>query len=132
MNHRFTHKEPSGTWGVNGEDFKNMSTTMYQAMSELLHYEETGLSPDEVEEMQDELEKVRVGGYIQSYQIIGMYGNYCIGHSRTAPDPYVVWTIDADRYGVHNGRYRLTKEEAVQKFLELGIDIKQESNEEQS
>ncbi len=54
MNHRFTYKEPSGMWGVNGEDFKNMSTTLYQAMNKLLHYEETGLSPDEVEEMRSD------------------------------------------------------------------------------
>ena len=104
-----------------------MSQTIYGAMCKLLDYEETGLSPDKVENMQDELEKVRVGGYVGSYQIIGMYENCCIAHSKTAPSPWVVWTIDSDRYGVQGGRYRDTKEEAVQEFLESAFGIKQET-----
>ena len=123
MKHRFTYKEPSGTWGVHGEEFRNMSQTMYGAMCKLLDYEETGLSPDDVEEIQYQLEQVHIGQKIDGYEIFGMFNGYCIAFNWKAPDPYVVWTIDNDKCGVHGGRYRSTKEEAVSVFAEYAFGI---------
>ena len=123
MKHRFTYKEPSGTWGVHGEEFKNMSQTIYGAMCKLLDYEETGLSPDDVEYMQYQLKEVHIGMKIQDYEVLGIFNGYCIAFSRKAPDPYVVWTIDDDKCGVHNGRYFGAKAEAVSKFAECAFGI---------
>ena len=124
MKHRFTYKEPSGTWGVHGEEFRNMSQTIYGAMYKLLDYEETGLSPDEVERIQLQLEEVHIGKKIGSYEVFGMFNGYCIAFNRKAPDPYVVWTIDDDKCGVRTGRYAGTKEEAVRKFAECAFGIR--------
>jgi hypothetical protein len=96
---------------------------VYGAVRKLLDYEETGLSPDEVERMQAKMKKVHIGMKVEGYEIVGMYGDTCIAHSKTAPDPWVVWTIDADQCGVHGGRYRSSKEEAVQEFLESAFGI---------
>ena len=126
MKHRFTYKEPSGTWGVHGEEFRNMSQTIYGAMYKLLDYEETGLSPDEVERIQLQLEEVHIGKKIGSYEVFGMFNGYCIAFNRKAPDPYVVWTIDDDKCGVRTGRYAGTKEEAVRKFAECVFGIRLE------
>ena len=123
MKHRFTYKEPSGTWGVHGEEFKNMSNTMYGAMCKLLDYEETGLSPDEVERIQSQFEQVHIGQKIGGYEVFGMFNGYCIAFNRKVPEPYVVWTIDDDKCGVHGGRYRKTKEEAVSVFAEYAFGI---------
>lgn len=124
MKNRLTYKEPSGEWGLLKEKVFPLSDAVYGAMRKLLDYEETGLSPDEVERMQAKMKVVHIGMKIESYEIIGMYGDTCLAHSKTAPDPWVVWTIDADKCGVHGGRYRSTKEEAVQEFLESAFGIK--------
>ena len=123
MSHRFTYKEPSGIWGVHGEALKDMSQTMYEAMHKLLDYEETGLSPDAVEDMQSELEKVHIGQKIQNYEIFGMFADYCIAVNKKESESYVVWTIDADKCGVHTGRYCGTKAEAVRIFAECAFGI---------
>ena len=121
MSHRFTYKEPSGIWGVHGEALKDMSQTMYEAMHKLLDYEEIRLSPDDVENMQSELEKVHISQKIQNYEIFGIFNNYCIAVNKKESESYVVWTIDADKCGVHTGRYFGTKEEAVSKFAECAF-----------
>lgn len=128
MKHRFTYKEPSGTWGVHGEEFRNMSQTVYGAMCKLLDYEETGLSPDDVERIQLQLEKVHIGKKIQNYEVFGMFNGYCIAFNWKASDPYAVWRIDNDKCGVHNGRYFGTKAEAVSKFAECAFGISLDKN----
>ena len=119
---RFTYKEPSGTWGVHGEEFKNMSDTIYGAMCKLLDYEETGLSPDDVKNIQLRLEEVHIGTKIQDYEVFGIFNGFCIAFNWKASDPYVVWTIDDDKCGVHNGRYYNTKEKAVRIFDECAFN----------
>ena len=124
---RLTYEEPSGIWGIHGEEIADMSDTMYAVASKLLECEETGLTPDDVRTMQGEMEFVRVGKKIGGYEIFGMYGlfgGYCIAQNEKAPDPYVVWKIDDDGCGVHGGRYRSTKEEAVRVFAEYAFGIK--------
>lgn len=114
---RVTYKEPSGVWGVHGESFSNMSSTVYGAMCKLLDYEETGLSPDDVENIQRKLEEVHIGQKIQNYEIFGIFNGHCIGFNpKNEETPYVVWTIDADKHGVHTGRYCSTKAKAVNIF----------------
>ncbi len=123
MKHRFTYKEPSGAWGVHGEEFSNMSQTVYGAMCKLLDYEETGFSPDEVKKVQHQLKEVHIGMKIQDYEVFGIFNGYCIAFNRKAPDPYVVWTIDSNKCGVRNGRYFGAKAEAVSKFAECAFGI---------
>ena len=123
MKNRLTYKEPSGEWGLLKEKVFPLSDAVYGAVRKLLNYEETGLSPDEVERMQAKMKKVHIGMKVEGYEVVGMFENTCIAHSKTAPDPWVVWTIDADQCGVHGGRYRSSKEEAVQEFLESAFGI---------
>jgi len=127
---RLTYEEPSGIWGVHGEEIADMSDTMYAVAGKLLEYEETGLTPDDVRTMQAELQFVHVGQKIGGYEIFGMFGGYCIAQNEKAPDPYVVWKIDDDECGVHNGRYRSTKEEAVRVFAECAFGIELSESEE--
>lgn len=49
---RLTFKNPNGTWGLNnGYDMKKVPSDLYGALWKLKEYEETGLSPEKIEEM---------------------------------------------------------------------------------
>lgn len=114
---RLTHKEPNGHWWIPGVNFADLPKGVYGALCKLLHYEETGLSPNEVERMRNKAEEIHIGSMIQGYEVFGIYGGYCIAKNRNAPEPYVVWKIDNDKCGVHSGSYRLLKEDAEQAFI---------------
>lgn len=51
---RLTFKESDGTWGLNNYDIKKVPRELYGAICKLKDYEETGLSPDQIAEL-DEL-----------------------------------------------------------------------------
>lgn len=51
---RLTWKNPDGTWGLKNMDIKDVSGELYGAMCKLKDYEETGLMPEQIVEM-DEL-----------------------------------------------------------------------------
>lgn len=53
---RFTYKEPNGKWGIKGMNEENQEQKMYGVAAKLKDYEDTGLSPDQVERMIYELE----------------------------------------------------------------------------
>lgn len=54
---RLTYKNPNGIWGLNnGYDMHKVPKELYGALWKLKDYEETGLTPEQVEEM-DELYK---------------------------------------------------------------------------
>lgn len=59
---------------------------------------------------------IRNGDVIQGYTILATANGMALAHSKTAPDPYVVWFIDEDGCGVRNGRYQQTKEDAEWDF----------------
>lgn len=59
---------------------------------------------------------IRNGDIIEGYTILATANGKALAHSETAPDPYVVWFIDADGCGVHTGYYRQTKEDAEWDF----------------
>ena len=50
---RLTFKEEDGTFGVIGMNKENESQKLYACVLKLLHYEETGLSPEEVDEIKE-------------------------------------------------------------------------------
>ena len=50
---RLTYKEPNGNWGIIGMNEKNEDQKMYAVAAKLRDYEETDLSPNEVEELND-------------------------------------------------------------------------------
>lgn len=52
---RLTWKKPNGDWGIKGVDFSEVRPA-YGALCKLLAYENTGLSPDEVERLKDDLD----------------------------------------------------------------------------
>ena len=59
---------------------------------------------------------IKNGDVIQGYTILATANGMALAHSKTAPDPYVVWFIDEDGCGVRNGRYQQTKEDAEWDF----------------
>lgn len=49
---RLTYKNPNGTWGMNnGYDMSKVPSELYGALYKLKDYEETGLSPEQVEQI---------------------------------------------------------------------------------
>ena len=52
---RLTFRKPDGTYGVAGMNEQNQEQVLYVCVKKLLHYEETGLSPDEVENIKQQL-----------------------------------------------------------------------------
>lgn len=50
---RLTYSEPNGNWGIIGMNAENQDQKMYMVAAKLKDYEETGLSPDEVEKVND-------------------------------------------------------------------------------
>ncbi len=65
---RITWKNPDGRWGVKGIPWDEIDRRLQGALWRLKDYEETGLSPDEVERMkesfeEDKKEVVMRGGY---------------------------------------------------------------------
>ena len=59
---------------------------------------------------------IRNNDVIEGYTILATANGMALAHSKTAPDPYVVWFIDEDGCGVRNGRYQQTKEDAEWDF----------------
>lgn len=51
---RLTWKNPDGTWGLKNIDIKEVPKELYGAICKLKDYEETGLMPEQIVEM-DEL-----------------------------------------------------------------------------
>lgn len=45
---RITYDTPSGEWGINGINIKDVPKTLYGAMFKLHEYEKTGLDPDDI------------------------------------------------------------------------------------
>lgn len=54
MNSRLTFHSPDGSWGLNnGYDMKKVPSELYGALWKLKDYEDTGLQPDQIEQMND-------------------------------------------------------------------------------
>lgn len=51
---KLTFEKPDGTWGVAGVDLKNVSGNTYGALCKLRDYEQTGLTPGEVQRLQED------------------------------------------------------------------------------
>lgn len=54
---RITWKTPDGRWGVKGIPWDEIDRRLQGALWRLKDYEETGLSPDEVERMKESFEE---------------------------------------------------------------------------
>lgn len=51
---RLTFHNPDGSWGLNnGHDIKKVPGELYGALCKLKDYEDTGLQPDQIEQMND-------------------------------------------------------------------------------
>ena len=59
---------------------------------------------------------VRNGDMIYGYTVLAVANGIALAHSQTAPDPYVVWRIDADGNGVSFGQYTQNLEDAEWDF----------------
>lgn len=56
---RLTYKESDGTFGVAGMNAENQEEKLYACVCKLLKYEDTGLSPDDVDKLKWECEDLR-------------------------------------------------------------------------
>ena len=50
---RITWKTPDGSWGVEGIPLDEIDHRLYGALCKLKDYEDSGLSPDEVERLKE-------------------------------------------------------------------------------
>ncbi len=73
---RLTWKNPDGTWGLNNMDIKDVPKELYGVVCKLKDYEETGLMPEQMVEM-DELytEKCREVAKLQKELEAEQYDN---------------------------------------------------------
>lgn len=55
-NSRFTYKEPNGTWGIKGISWEKIPHEMYGLLCKLKDYEETGLTPAQIEILKERQE----------------------------------------------------------------------------
>lgn len=59
---------------------------------------------------------IRNGDVIKGYTVLAVANGIVLAESKTAPDPYVVWRIDADCHGVYSGSYMKNREDAEWDF----------------
>lgn len=116
---RITQKA-NGRWWIQGVDFAALPSAAYGALCKLLDYEDTGLSPNEVERMKDSAEEIHIGSEIQGYEVYGIYKEACIAYNRNLHG-YAVWHIDADKCGVYGGNYYDNEQDAERRFVKLAF-----------
>lgn len=59
---------------------------------------------------------INIGTEIGGYKVTAMANGYALAESKTAPNPFVVWTIDGDGEGVCVGHYFNERDEAEWDF----------------
>ena len=59
---------------------------------------------------------INMGTEISGYRVIAMANGYALAESKTAPNPFVVWTVDDDGEGVCVGHYFNEREDAEWDF----------------
>ena len=59
---------------------------------------------------------INIGTEIGGYKVIAMANGYALAESQTAPNPFVVWTVDKDGEGVCIGHYFNERDEAEWDF----------------
>lgn len=72
---RLTYKNPDGTFGLNnGYDMQKVPTELYGAIWKLKNYEETGLDPERVEEINDffNSQTAKILAELQEYKNLGL------------------------------------------------------------
>lgn len=123
---RLTYKTADGRWGIRGVDLAELSGALYGAMCKLKSYEDTGLSPTDIEYQHD---LIRIGTMLGGYKVIGCCNGWCVAENRTAPMPYGVWQMDHDGYTVRDGQYFRTRDEAGMYFTQRAWSWRSEDGE---
>ena len=59
---------------------------------------------------------INIGTEIGGYKVVAMANGYALAESQTAPNPFVVWTVDKDGEGVCIGHYFNDRGEAEWDF----------------
>ena len=59
---------------------------------------------------------IRNNDVIHGYAVLAIANGIALAHSKTAPDPYVVWHITEDGSDVYGGKYQSNKEDAEWDF----------------
>lgn len=58
---RITWSEPDGSWGIDGVDLSTLTTRLYMAVFKLKKYEDSGRSPDQLEDLIFDMENKERG-----------------------------------------------------------------------
>ena len=116
-----TKINPDGTWNCQGVDFGEVSGNLYGALCKLRDYEKTGLEPDDLNRVK---RNIHIGSEIVGYVFFGIWNDYCIAENPNAPEPYVVWAIDFDGFGVRTGKYFENFQQAQKYFYHSAITSK--------
>lgn len=59
---------------------------------------------------------IRNNDVIHGYSVLAIANGIALAHSKTVPDPYVVWHITEDGSDVYDGKYMQNKEDAEWDF----------------
>ena len=61
---------------------------------------------------------LNIGSTVRNYKILHIENRTVLAHNSASgcPQPYVVWDLDFNAKGVHNGRYYKDKWEAAARF----------------
>lgn len=121
-----TKINPDGTWSCRGVNMGNIEGNLYGALCKLRDYEKSGFEPDDLSLIR---EKVHIGSSIAGYSVFGIWNDCCIAVNKNAPDPYVVWAIDRNGFGVRAGRYFGNIQKAQKCFYHAALDSKPNTTE---
>ena len=64
---------------------------------------------------------IHIGSEISGYTVFGVWNGCCIAENQKSPEPYVVWTIDSDGFGVRAGKYFENFQKAQKCFYHSAI-----------
>ncbi|MDE6678227.1 MAG: hypothetical protein K2K02_04220 [Ruminococcus sp.] len=64
---------------------------------------------------------IHIGSKVEGYVVFGVWNNCCIAENPKAPEPYVVWTIDSNGFGVRAGKYFENFQKAQKCFYQEAI-----------
>ena len=113
-----TKRNPDGTWSCRGVDFSEVSGNVYRALCKLRDYEKSGFEPDDLDLV---IENIHIGSEIERYVVFGVWNDCCIAENPKAPEPYVVWAIDSNGFGVRAGKYFENFQQAQKCFYHSAI-----------
>lgn len=126
---RLTYHKPGGGINIRGIDALNpheINGTIYLCICRLFDYENTGLTPQEVNDILNPCDEepapecVHIDSEFAGYKVFALSGTRCVAEriDKLGFDDYVVWYIDNYRGGVWGGVYFGDRQTALAHFAD--------------